>query len=113
MASASCSCTAYIGSRRAKPWAKIRSSDTLSKPKGVRNSNRGDLSRRDGEAKGNRQPRGHRWIIFTMRPPLETPPPASPSASDRAVFDQLKTMLLWDSDNIERIRKSTLCGASL
>src|SRR6516225_2658967 len=37
MASASCSWTVYIGLRRARHWAKIRSSGTLSKPEGVRN----------------------------------------------------------------------------
>jgi hypothetical protein len=34
--SASCSCTVYNGLRRARHWAKIRSSGTLSKPKGAR-----------------------------------------------------------------------------
>src|SRR5215471_14773350 len=38
MASASSSCTVYIDLRRAKHWAKNRSSGTLSKPEGVRSS---------------------------------------------------------------------------
>src|SRR6516164_4661257 len=46
MASASCSSTVYIGLRRARHWAKIRSSGTLSKPEGVRNPLTLDESRR-------------------------------------------------------------------
>src|SRR5215831_16091733 len=45
MASASSSCTVYIDLRRAKHWAKNRSSGTLSKPNDVRNSS--ILSRTD------------------------------------------------------------------